>query len=93
MRNALLLNEEPYTEMRAVQRNNHTMELRVGPEKVVQHHNLALGSRKVGLSPARFGTGSSAFTPAEMRHNFAIWAVKDHADTGPKAAPLLLRPL
>jgi len=71
--------------MRAVELNKQTGEPRVGPDKIVQHHQLALvSSGKVELSPVRSRTGGAAFTPAEMRHNFAIWAVKKDVYTTPK---------
>jgi hypothetical protein len=64
---------------------NQTVVARVGPERMVQRHNLALVSAgKVEFSPTRFGaaraTAQTMFTSAEMRHNFAIWAVKNNAD-------------
>jgi hypothetical protein len=65
-----------------VELNNPTGVPRVGPERIVQRHKLALVSAgKVEFSPAKFGAGRPVFTPAEMRHNFAIWAVKKNADT------------
>jgi hypothetical protein len=65
-----------------VELNNQTGAPRVGPERILQRHNLALVSAgKVEFSPAKFGAGRPVFTPAEMRHNFAIWAVKNNADT------------
>jgi hypothetical protein len=70
--------------MGTVKLNDRTREP-LGPDRIVQHHRLALvGSSKVELSPGRFGTGPAAFTPAEMHHNFAIWPVKNHADRRPR---------
>jgi hypothetical protein len=64
--------------MGAVELNNQTGEPRVGPDKMVQRHKLALlRSSKVELSPASLGAGRAMFTPAEMRHNFAIWALNN----------------
>ena len=62
--------------------NNQTGEPPTGPDKVVRRHKLALvKSSSMEPSPASFGTGRVMFTPAEMRHEFAIWAVKNNADT------------
>jgi hypothetical protein len=61
--------------------NGEIGESRIGPDRIVQRHKLALvSSGKVEFSPARCGAGRPVFTPAEMRHNFAIWAVKNNAD-------------
>jgi hypothetical protein len=73
-------------EMQAVELNSQTGAPRVGPERILQRHNLALVSAgKVEFSPTRFGaaraTAQTMFTSAEMRHNFAIWVVKNNADT------------
>jgi hypothetical protein len=70
------------TKIQAVKLNNQTGVPRGGPERIVQRHKLALvSSGKVEFSPARAGTGWAMFTAAEMRHNLAIWAVKNNADT------------
>src|SRR5262249_24515323 len=70
-----------YTNMPAVELNNQTSVPQIGPERIVQRHRLALvSSGKVEFSPARSGTGRVMFTATEMRHNFAIWAVKNNAD-------------
>jgi hypothetical protein len=54
--------------------------------KVAQFHRLALvKSRKVEFSPVSGGADSAMFTPAEMRHNFAIWAAKQELSTGREA--------
>ena len=68
--------------MTAVELNKQIAEPRVGPDDTVQHHKLTLvASGTLELSPAQRWTGRAAFTPAEMRHNFAIWAVKDDVDS------------
>jgi hypothetical protein len=68
-----------------VELNSQTGEPRIEPERIAQHHKLALvSSGKVKFSPASFGTGRAMFTAAEMRHIFAIWAVKNNADTRPQ---------
>ena len=69
--------------MQAVELNSETGEPpRIVPDKVVQRHELALvSSGKVEFSPASLGPGLATFTAAEMRHNFAIWAVKNDADS------------
>jgi hypothetical protein len=85
MRNALFRIRNGYTEMLAVELNNQTGEPRVGPDMIAQRHKLALvRSNKVEFSPASFGAGRTMFTSAEMRHNFAIWAVKNNAGTRPR---------
>jgi hypothetical protein len=51
-------------------------------DKMTRFHRLALvKSSKVEFSPASGGAGSTMFTPAEMRHNFAIWAAKQESPT------------
>ena len=46
----------------------------------MRFHRLALvKSIKVESSPASVGAGSAIFTPAEMRHNFAIWPSRKDA--------------
>jgi hypothetical protein len=71
--------------MRAVELNKQTAEPRVGPDETLQHHKLGLVvSGKVEFAPAHSGTGRAGFTPAEMRHNFAIWPVKNRAGHRPK---------
>ena len=71
-----------YTEMQAVDLNRQTGELRVSPERIVQRRKLALvSSGKVEFSPAGHGTDRTMFKAAEMRHNFAIWGVKNKAET------------
>ena len=69
--------------MQAVELNSETGEPpRIVPDKVVQRHELALvSSGKVEFSPASLGPGLATFTAAEMRHNFAIWAVKNDGDS------------
>jgi hypothetical protein len=69
-----------YTEMQAVELNSQTG-ARVGPDRVVRRHKSALvSSGDVEFSPARFEAGRAIFTAAEMRHVFAIWAVKNTSD-------------
>jgi hypothetical protein len=66
-----------------VELNSQTSAPRVGPDRIFQRHKLALvRSGKVEFSPASHGTARAMFTAAQMRHNFAIWAVKNNADTG-----------
>jgi len=65
-----------------VELNHQTGEPRVGPDRIAQRYKLALvSSGKVESSPASLGAGPAMFTRAEMRHNFAIWAIKNQADT------------
>jgi hypothetical protein len=65
--------------------NGEIGESRIGPDRIVQRHKLALvSSGKVEFSPPSLGTGRAIFTAAEMRHNFAIWAVKNNLDTRPQ---------
>jgi hypothetical protein len=55
---------------------------RTALDKMVRFHRLSLvKSSKVELSPASFGTPGAMFTPAEMRHNFAIWEAKQKLPT------------
>jgi hypothetical protein len=47
---------------------------------MARFYRLALvKSSKVEFSPTTRGPGGAIFTPAEMRHNFAIWALKKDA--------------
>jgi hypothetical protein len=56
---------------------------RIDPDKIVRFHRPApIKSSKVELSPASVGTRSATFTPAEMQHNFAIWALNKEASAG-----------
>jgi hypothetical protein len=56
---------------------------RTAMDKMVRFHRLSLvKSSKVELSPASVGTASATFTPAEMRHNFAIWMLNKDAPAG-----------
>jgi hypothetical protein len=56
---------------------------RIDVDKIARFHRLApVKSSKVELLPASVGTGSATFTPAEMRHNFAIWALNKDASAG-----------
>jgi len=55
----------------------------IDPDKVTPFQRLALvKSSDVEFSPAAPGLGGTAFTPAEMRHNFAIWALRKHPPGG-----------
>jgi hypothetical protein len=50
---------------------------RTALDKMARFHRLSLvKSSKVELSPASVGTLGAMFTPAEMRHNFAIWEAR-----------------
>ena len=54
-------------------------------QRVVRFHRFALVKpSKVEFSPTTVGTASAMFTPAEMRHNFAIWAVNKDASVKPQ---------
>ena len=54
---------------------------RTALDKIVRFHRLSSGkSSKVELLPASGGTPGAMFTPAEMRHNFAIWALRKETD-------------
>jgi hypothetical protein len=45
-------------------------------DKVVQLHRPLVKSSKVEFSPASLWAPDAIFTPAEMRHNFAVWVLK-----------------
>jgi hypothetical protein len=63
----------------AVELNCQRAVSRTKSDKVVRFQRLALvKSSKVEFSPAAVGAGA-IFTPAEMRHNFAIWPLNKGA--------------
>jgi hypothetical protein len=84
MGNALLRMRDAHTGMDAVELNNQTGEPRVGPDRMVQRHMAMVRSSKVEFSPASWGTGRVMFTPAEMRHNFAIWGLNNNEALRPQ---------
>jgi hypothetical protein len=66
-----------------VELDNHTDEPRFGRDRIIQRHKLGrVCSGKVEFSPATFARGRAIFTRAEMRHNFAIWAVTNNTANG-----------
>jgi hypothetical protein len=66
-----------------VEINKQNAEPRIDLDKAVQRHKLALvRSGKVEFSPTSVGAGRAMFTPAEMRHNFAIWALNKGVPAG-----------
>jgi hypothetical protein len=77
------MNEQVFSGSKAVELNCQDAASRTDLEKVVQFHRLApVKSNKVEFSPAGVGTGSTIFAPAEMRHNFAIWASRKNPASG-----------
>jgi hypothetical protein len=69
----LMLNEEWYADMSAVELNKQTGEPRDGSGNIVQRHKLCFVRPGKGeLSPAYHETDRAAFTPAEICHNCAI---------------------
>src|SRR6516162_2200414 len=56
---------------------------RIDPDKMTQFQRLALvESSKAEFSPVAPGLRGTTFTPAKMRHNFAIWVLKKHLPGG-----------
>jgi hypothetical protein len=61
-----------------VERNGQGAARRTALDRMVRSRSLApVKSSKVEFSPAR--AAAAMFTPAEMRHNFAIWASETNA--------------